>query len=220
MSSSTEKTHRLVGMSIFTAIVIALQVFATFVKFGPFSITLALTPIVVGAALYGPKAGAWLGGVFGAVVLVMCIAGVDIGGAILWNVNPVLTAILCIVKGAAAGWISGLVYRALSKKNITWGTATNQAREDASEVQISKKGVAWDVVAAAICSPIVNTGIFCLAMATLYRETLVQWAAGADLVYFVFIGLIGVNFLIELIVNVVLSPVIARIIKVGGKEIA
>ncbi|NCB50472.1 MAG: ECF transporter S component [Clostridia bacterium] len=197
MSNSTEKTRRLVGMSIFTAIVVVLQIFATFVKFGPFSITLALTPIVVGAALYGPKAGAWLGGVFGAVVLIMCIVGADMGGAILWNVNPAVTAILCIVKGAAAGWISGLIYRAVKSKKIT-------AR----------------VIAAAICSPIANTGIFLLAMATIYHETLVQWAAGADLVYYVFIGLVGVNFLVEMLVNVVLSPVISRIIKVGGKEIA
>jgi uncharacterized membrane protein len=184
-------------MSIFTAIVAILQVFATFVKFGPFSITLALAPIVVGAALYGPKAGAWLGGVFGAVVLAMCIAGADIGGAILWNVNPAVTAALCIAKGAAAGWVAGMMYKALSKKKVT-----------------------FRVIAAALCGPIVNTGIFCLAMVTLYHETLIQWAAGADLVYYVFIVLIGVNFLLELLVNVVLSPVIARIIKVGGKEIA
>lgn len=215
MSKSTEKTRRLVGMSIFTALVVVLQVFATFVKFGPFSITLALTPIIVGAALYGPKAGAWLGGVFGVVVLIMCVVGADVGGAILWNVNPFATALLCIVKGAAAGWVSGLVYRALAKKSIAWGTA-----EGASRTEITKKSTAWDVIAAAVVSPIVNTGIFCLGMALFFHDKLVEWAAGTDLVYFVFVGLIGVNFLVELLVNVVLSPIVARIIKVGGKETA
>ncbi|HWQ51994.1 MAG TPA: ECF transporter S component [Terriglobales bacterium] len=197
MSNRTDSTRRLVGMSIFTAMVVVLQVFATFVKFGPFSITLALAPIVVGAALYGPRAGAGLGAAFGVVVLIMCIVGADPGGAILWNVNPAVTAILCIVKGAAAGWVSGLVYRALSGKNTT-----------------------LRVVAAAICSPIVNTGIFCLSMVLFFRDTLVQWAGGSDLFYYIFIVLIGVNFLVELLVNTVLAPVIARIIKIGQKETA
>lgn len=75
MSNSTEKTRRLVGLSIFTALVIVLQLVATFVKIGSFPVTLTLVPIVVGAALYGPRAGAWLGFVFGAVVLIACITG-------------------------------------------------------------------------------------------------------------------------------------------------
>ena len=173
-----------------------MQLVASFLPTKPFAITLALTPIVVGAALYGPRAGAWLGGVFGVVVLLMCVFGVDAGGAILWNVNPFATLVLCVVKGAAAGWAAGLIYTAASKKSSTAA-----------------------VILAAIASPVVNTGIFCAAMATIYRSTLVEWAggAGADLVYYVFIGLIGVNFLVELAVNAALSPVVARIIKIGKK---
>lgn len=197
MSKSTDKTRQLAGMGIFAAIVVVLTVIATFVKFGPFSITLALAPIVVGAAIYGPKAGAWLGGTFGIVVLIMCILGADVGGAILWNANPAATAVLCLLKGAAAGWAAGLVYKAFCKKSVTLG-----------------------VVLAAVCSPIVNTGIFCLAMVTLYHPTLVQWAGGADLVYYIFFVLIGVNFLVEMLVNAVLSPVIARIVKLGRKGTA
>ena len=77
MSNSTEKTRRLVGLSIFTALVIVLQLVATFVKIGTFPVTLTLVPIVVGAALYGPKAGAWLGFVFGVVVLIACITNAE-----------------------------------------------------------------------------------------------------------------------------------------------
>jgi len=194
MTNGTDSTRRLVGMSIFTAMVVVLQVFATFVKFGPFSITLALAPIVVGAALYGPKAGAWLGGAFGAVVLIMCIVAADIGGSILWNVNPAVTAILCIVKGGAAGYISGLVYKAFSGKSVT-----------------------FRVIAAALCSPVVNTGIFVLAMVLFYQPTLIEWAGGSDLFIYVFTALIGVNFLVELLVNTALAPVITRIIKIGKK---
>lgn len=104
---ASEKTRRLTGLALMTAIIVVLQVVASFVKFGPFTITLALAPILIGAALYGPKAGACLGGVFGAVVLLACILGWDPGGAILWNANPFLTALVCLGKGILAGLAAG-----------------------------------------------------------------------------------------------------------------
>ncbi|MCL2158030.1 MAG: ECF transporter S component, partial [Oscillospiraceae bacterium] len=109
MSDKKNNTKRLAGLAIFGAIIIFLQLFATFVKFGPISITLALTPIVVGAAAYGISAGAILGAVMGGVTLVGCIFGWDIGGNILWAANPLLTALLCFVKAGAAGFVSGVV---------------------------------------------------------------------------------------------------------------
>ena len=51
---ASEKTRRLTGLALMTAIIVVLQVVASFVKFGPFTITLALAPILIGAALYGP----------------------------------------------------------------------------------------------------------------------------------------------------------------------
>lgn len=190
MNGRTEKTKRMVTLSILAAVIVVLQVAATFIKVGPFAITLALVPIVVAAAIYGPSAGAVMGGVFGVVTLFMCVVGADAGGAILWNVNPICTALLCLLKGAAAGWVSGLIYKVLGKKSIVAGAVT-----------------------ASIASPIVNTGIFLAAMATIYHTTLVEWAGGADVVYYVFIGLVGVNFLVEFLVNVVLSSVIVSVIK-------
>lgn len=194
-SVTSSKINKMVGMAILFALVVALQIVATFVKFGPFSITLALTPIVVGAAMYGATAGAVFGGAFGIVVLAACIGGADPGGHILWLANPALTAILCIVKGAAAGFIAGLIYSALSKKNIYAG-----------------------VIGAAVVCPIVNTGIFIAGMALFFRENLIEWAAGSNLIYFALIGLTGVNFLLEFGINLVLSPAVVRIINVIKKS--
>ena len=59
----------MVGVALFTAIVVVLQLLGGGIKFGVFSISLVLVPIVVGAAVYGWKAGAFLGFVFGAAVL-------------------------------------------------------------------------------------------------------------------------------------------------------
>ena len=186
---ASEKTRRLTGLALLTAIVAVLQVVASFVKFGPFSITLALAPIIIGAALYGAGAGAWLGAVFGVVVLIACVAGWDMGGNILFTANPLLTAALCIVKGAAAGFVSGLVFRGLS----------------------SRSPMGASIIAGIVC-PVVNTGIFCVGLAVFFYDTLVAWAGGSDLIYYIIFVLTGVNFVLELAINLVLSTVIVRVV--------
>ena len=60
---------KIAGVGLLTALVVVLQLLGSFIKFGTVSISLVLIPIVVGAALYGVGAGAWLGGVFAVVVL-------------------------------------------------------------------------------------------------------------------------------------------------------
>lgn len=191
MAMNTQaKTTKMVQMALLTAIVVVLQMLSYAIKLpGGFSLTLVLIPIVLGAVLFGPKEGAFLGGVFGVVVLIACISGMDAGGNILWNVNPFLTAVVCILKGAAAGLASSLVYRALSKASDFVGA-----------------------MAAAIVCPVVNTGLFCLCLLLFFRDTLTAWAGGNDLVTYIFVSLIGINFLIELGVNLVIGPAIKTII--------
>jgi len=190
-----EKVRRLTGLGILSAIIVVLQLVVSSIRIGPFSFTLTLIPIVVGAAVFGPGAGAFLGFVFGVVVTLACILGWDAGGAILWNASPLLTAVVCLAKGAFAGLAAGAVYSALHRNNETVGA-----------------------VAAAIVSPIVNTGIFLLALYFLFYDILVEWAAGADIMTYMLTGLVGVNFLIEMGVNVVLSPVIVRILRATGQH--
>jgi thiamine transporter ThiT len=104
-------TRTLVGLALFTALVIVLQLIGSFIRFGVFSISLVLVPIVVGAALYGPLGGAWLGFVFGVTVLVSGDANFFL------QYNAFATVLVVLVKGTAAGWCAGLVYRWLSGKN-------------------------------------------------------------------------------------------------------
>ena len=189
------KTFKIVGLGILTAIIIVLQVVTTYFPTKPFAITLALIPIVIGAALFGKGAGAYLGAVFSVVVVVMCIIGADLGGAMIFNANPVLCVIMCMLKGTAAGFVAGLVYNLIAKKNQILGA-----------------------VAAAFCAPIVNTGIFIIGTLLFFRETLQSWAGETDILFFAVIGLTGVNFLVELGVNMVLAPVIVRIINAIRKS--
>lgn len=186
-----KKTKTMVGIGLLTAIVVVLQLLGGGIRFGMFSISLVLIPIVVGAAVYGWQAGAWLGFAFGVTVLLNGDAApflaVDVAG----------TIVTVLLKGTACGLISGLAYTLLAKKN------------------------AWlAVFAAAFICPVVNTGIFLLGCKLFFYETVKGWGAAAgfpNAAAYMFLGLAGVNFLIELAANMVLAPVISRLIKIGKK---
>ena len=186
-------TSAIVGIGLLTAIVIVLQFISMALRFGNFSITLTLIPIVVGAALYGWKTGAWLGLVFGAAVL---LTG-DAAAFLTINVPGTIATVL--VKGTMAGLVSAVVYRAIAKKN---------------EIVA--------VLIASITAPVVNTGIFLLGCRIFFYDTVKAWGEGMgfeNVGIYMIVGLVGINFLIELGVNLVLNPAILRIIKIGRKKL-
>ena len=192
MENKRFDTRKLTGLALFTAIVVILQFLGAFIRFGPFSISLVLIPIVVGAALYGVLAGAWLGFVFGLVVLLSGDA------AAFLVINPIGTVLVVLLKGALAGLCAGAVYKALCQKNETVA-----------------------VIAAAVAAPVVNTGIFLLGCLLFFLPTITEWgqAMGFESVgKYMILGLVGGNFLFELLFNIVLSPVIVRLIRLGKKE--
>ena len=183
------KTQKIVGIGLFTAIVVALQLLAASIKFGPFSITLVLAPIVIGAALYGVGAGAWLGAAFGVSVLISGDA------AAFMTINPAGTVITVLLKGMLAGLVAGLIYKALEKTNKTVA-----------------------VVLAGIACPIVNTGIFLAGCYLFFQEWLVS-VFGTTGFATVVTGLVSVNFAVELGIKMVLASVIVRIIDIGKKQL-
>jgi len=180
-------TKKLVLLALFTAIVIILQILGAFIRFGPFSVSLVLMPIAVGAALLGAYAGAWLGLVFGFVVLVSGDANA------FMVINPAATVFVVLFKGALAGFAAGALYRLITSKNKTFAAIT-----------------------AGIVCPLVNTGIFILGCYIFFLPTLTEWgiAAGmASATAFIFLGLVTFNFIFELGINLILSPVIVRLIQ-------
>ncbi len=195
--SKTNKSnvYRMTGLGILTAIIVVLQVITTYFPTKPFAVTLALIPIVIGAAIFGPKAGAYLGGVFSVVVIIMCVIGADVGGAMVWNANPFLCVLVCMLKGVAAGFVSGLLFRLVAKKNLITGTAV-----------------------AAVVSPIVNTGIFYIGMLLFFREVLALWSGGSNVLFFALSAMTSVNFLVELGVNIIVTPIIVAILRAIKKD--
>lgn len=177
-------------MGVLTAIVIVLQAMAIGIRFGTFSITLVLVPIVVGAAMYGWKAGAWLGLVFGAVVLMT-----DAGAFLAVSVPG--TVVTCILKGVLAGAAAAAVYKLLENKN-RWAA----------------------ILAAAIVCPVVNTGVFLLGCLIFFYDTISEWAAGAGFANvgaYLIVGFVGLNFLVEMLINICLSTVIVRVLSIVKK---
>ena len=193
-----QKTLELVQLSVLVALVVVLQLLSALIPpiGGTVSITLTLIPVVIGAILFGKKGGAILGFSFGLIVLINCITGLDVGGNILWSANPIVTALLCLVKGTLAGFVPAVVYSAITKNKVMSGSA----------------------MLAAMLAPIVNTSIFVIGMLLFFRDTLTAWAGGESIVIYILVGLAGVNFLIEFTINLLLTPAIIRITNVVKKN--
>jgi len=176
--------------AILTALVVILQMMGQFIRFGPFTISLVLLPIVIGAAMCGPKISTWLGFVFGIVVLMT-----DAGAFLAISVPG--TVITVLLKGAACGLAAGYVYKIFEKKNRYLA-----------------------VIAAAVVCPIVNTGIFLIGCVVFFFETISAWGADAGFAntfaYMILI-MVGGNFLFEFATNIVLSPVIVRLLNIRNK---
>ena len=196
VTKAQERNRRLTMTALLAALTVVLQIVCTFIRFGPVSITLALTPIIIGAAIYGVREGALLGFVFSLTVYVMGLMGLD-GGFVqlMMGYSAVGTTVICLLKGTAAGAVAGIIYQTLGKKKPLLGA-----------------------ILASISAPIVNTGLFALAMITIFGGMLTDLAAGADPIPFLLTGMIGVNFLVEFAVNAALGTTVARILDIYRKK--
>ena len=185
-------TKRLTLLAVFTALVAILAYLGGFVKIGGLaSISLTLIPVVLGAALCGPMAGAWLGGVAGIVFFATADAAFWLGLSIPGTVITVM------VKGIASGYLAGLVYSLLEKKNRYLAVMT-----------------------AAIVCPVVNTGLFIVGCLVFFMDAVRSFALGENMAVgaYLLIFFVGLNFVFELLSNIIVSPVIVRLINIRKKQ--
>ena len=166
------ETRTLVMAAVLTALTVLLQYMGSFVKLGPFSISLVLIPIVIGAATCGVKIGAWLGFVFGAVVLLSGDAGAFLAVDVLGTIITVLA------KGTLCGLLAGLAFKGIKK--------------------LTKNDYVAAIISAVVC-PVVNTGVFLIGCVIFFMDTITGWAAaaglGAKVGQFMILGLVGINFI-------------------------
>ena len=186
------KIKRMVAVALLMALVVVMQAISNIIPpVSGFPVSLVLIPIVLGAALFGPCAGAILGGTFGVIVYINCVTGADPGGAMVFQANPVLCFLVVMGKGILAGAASGWVYRLLKNKNPYVA-----------------------MICAAIICPVVNTGVFIACMLLFFIEVLQAWASGAEVLGYILSGLVLVNFVPELIINLAFSPASVQIVRV------
>ena len=187
-------TEKLVLLALLSAMVAILAYYGGFIKIGGVaSISLTLIPVVVGATLCGSWAGAWLGGVAGAVFF----ATPD---ALFWfGLSLPGTIITVMVKGILSGLCAGLAYKLLEKVNRYLA-----------------------VIVSAIVCPVVNTGIFLLGSLIFFMDAVSggAQAKGISIGMYIIVVFVGLNFVFELIANIAMSPGIVRILDIAKKKIS
>lgn len=191
MTQNRKRIQNLALLALLTAIVAVLSYFGGFIKIGGLaSISLTLIPVVLGAALCGPFAGAWLGAVSGVIFFLTA-------DAVFWfGLSIPGTVITVLVKGALSGLLAGFAYTLLEKYNRYLAI----------------------IVSAVVC-PVVNTGIFLIGCLVFFMDTVTGFAdaesmsVGAYLIIF----FVGLNFVFELLANILLSPALLRIVNIKKK---
>lgn len=191
-TTTKKQTEKLALMALFTALVAVLSYFGGFIKIGGLaSVSLTMIPVVLGAALMGPGAGAWLGAVSGAVFFLTADAAFWLGLSIHGTVITVM------IKGILAGLCAGLCYKLLEKVNRYFA-----------------------VIVSAVVAPVVNTGIFLIGCLIFFVDAVNAGAAaeGMSVGAYLIIFFVGLNFVFELLADIILSPAIYRVLNFKKKN--
>jgi uncharacterized membrane protein len=146
---------------------------------------LALVPIVLGAAICGPLAGAWLGFVFAMVTFM--------DAAAFMSVHVFGTIVTIVLKGVLAGLIPGLIFAILKKRNLTIAA----------------------VLAALLCPVTNTGVFFLGSIVFFLEaiEQWAVAAGFANAIVYIVGGMIGTNFVIEFFTCLILCPVIIRLLQ-------
>ncbi|MCQ2776158.1 MAG: ECF transporter S component [Bacilli bacterium] len=174
-------TKTISALGILTAITVALQAIGNIIPpiFGV-TINLTLIPVCIAACLYGPLAGLWIGFINGVMVL---FAPSTIALFFPWSGYG--TVITCLTKSAIAGLVAGFVFKALKNKNDRIGC-----------------------IIASLLVPVINTSLFLLYCQLFFINGVKELAGDTPVWTFMIVSFVGLNFVVELLINGVLSPVV------------
>ena len=190
MTKATQKTRRLVQMAILIAIMLVLAFTPLgYLKVGAIEITFMTIPVVIGAILLGPAAGAFLGGVFGLTSFIQCF-GMSAFGAALLGINPFLTFLVCMVPRILMGYLAGVIFRVIY-------------RHDKTKIL----SFAASSLSGALLNTILFVGMLMLSFGS--SEYMMTMRGGLDLLAFL-AAYVGVNGLVEAIVAFVLGTAISK----------
>ena len=179
-------TQQIVGTGLLLALEIIFQIIGNYLQIGPVNINLSLVTVVLAAVLYGPLSGAVLGFFNGLIVLLSPSTL-----AIFMPISPIGTVIACLLKCTIAGLVAGLLFKLFKNKNNLIG-----------------------LIIASILVPVINTGIFSVVCLLFFRPFLESGVSEAfpNIGAFLIFGVIGINFIVEIISTVALSTPVGMIL--------
>lgn len=197
MNNETKRTRLtvqdMVRLSVLVAIMLLLELTGLgMIKTAGLEITIFLVPVIVGAIVMGPGAGAFLGGVFGCISFWECF-GKSWFGTMLLGISPVLTFLVCVPTRILAGWLLRLAFKALHKLD---------------------KSNLWSFGAAGLIGALCNTALFMTTLCLCFYNTefiqgFVQQMGSANPFLFV-VAFVGVNGLVEAVVCLITGAAIAK----------
>jgi len=193
---SRERTLYLVRLAVLAGILFLLEFTGIgYIKTPGIELTFMQVPVIVGAIILGPGAGAILGGMFGLTSFWQAVSGKSAFGLMLFNMNPLGAILTTIPTRILMGLLCGLFFRFLKSRMKT-------------------KNLQY--ILASLCGALLNTVFFMsILMLFYYQSELLQGIAenlgSKNALLFVF-AFVGVQGAVEAVVCAVLGTAIARAI--------
>lgn len=171
-------------------------------RLGVVEITFMMIPVIIGAIVCGPSAGALLGAEFGFFSFWTCVDASSVFGATLLGINPWFTALVCFVPRIFMGWACGMIFKGM---------------------YLNRVAKFWSFSLSGLSGALLNTlGFTGLLVLFFWNSDYIQSLASGKNVFGFLIAFVGVNGLIEAIVCTVLAAAISRallpFIKIKPKE--
>jgi len=189
-AANRTRIMRLALLGLFTALILVLSFTPLgYLKVGPaLEVSFLMVPVAAGAVLLGPSGGLILGTLFGITSFIQAASGLSPFGFALFGINPVYTAILCLVPRMLMGLIAGFVSKAF-----------------ASSAKPALNTVARSVVTSLI-TPMLNTIMFMGLLVLFFWNTdyIQGFASGLNVLPFI-IAFVGINGLLEIAASLVIG---------------
>lgn len=196
-NNSKTRTQKMVQLAILVAIML---IFAYtplgYLKAGPIEITFMVLPVAIGAIILGPVSGAILGGIFGLTSFIQCF-GASAFGALLLSINPILTFLTCMLPRLLCGWLSGLLFKVLHR---------------------SERMKTAPYFIASLATALLNTIFFITCIVVFFWKndtfltTMGSWQLPTDSLWLFFVAFVGLNGLVEAIVNFVAAGTVSKVL--------
>lgn len=157
-------------------------------------ITFNMVPVAIAAIAMGISGGTIVGGIFGLLSFSTCFGwfGGDAFGALLLNMNPFYTFVLCVVTRVMVGALAAAIHKLISK----W-----------VDVRIC-------YMITGLLTALLNTILFMSALVLLFGNTAeVQGMVGGKSFLLFIVTSVGINSVIEIVISTVLTGAVGTALK-------